>query len=417
MRHWPAPAVKAIQITAVAAFCVVNAVNALHKGGDFDTFLQAGDRFLTATSLYDSSAVGYGITWPPFVAMLFAPLAAVARFDTSLAKIIWYVGSLAFFYWGVRFWVSACRGVTITGRFSFFSAAILLPLLAVSLPVQTNFEHQNLNPLLLLITGAAALAVSHGGFALAGTLIGLASALKVFPALVIAYFAFRRLWTSMIAALLTAAVLTVSPVVMYGLQGWIREMGDWIGISLTGGWPIRGSNQSLFAAIDRIVASRLLPSPDGWQPSGNPLSYVLVAVAAFVLVSRAVVVLDGRRSSREGLPLELATVVLLSVLLSPIAWIHYWMLLFPAFFILYNTQAQMPPARTRRAIFWVSAVLTSGLSRLTVGVTGFGLARMASVSTVGALLLFFTLLSMLKAERRIEHEVQQLPGQARAPGN
>ena len=56
----------------------------------------------------------------------------------------------------------------------------------------------------------------------------------------------------------------------------------------------------------------------------------------------------------------------------------------------------VPPARVRLAIFWVSAVLTSGLSTLTVSTAGYGLARMASVSTVAALLLLFTLLSMLK---------------------
>ena len=74
------------------------------------------------------------------------------------------------------------------------------------------------------------------------------------------------------------------------------------------------------------------------------------------------------------------------------------MLLFPAFFVVYNAQVAMPPARVRRAIFLVAAVLTSGLSTLTVSTAGFGLARMASVSTVAALLLLFTLLSMLKEE-------------------
>jgi hypothetical protein len=57
--------------------------------------------------------------------------------------------------------------------------------------------------------------------------------------------------------------------------------------------------------------------------------------------------------------------------------------LFPAFFVVWNAKH---PAWLRR-LFCASAVLTSGFSRLTVGVTGLALARQVSTMTWAGVLL------------------------------
>ncbi len=79
---------------------------------------------------------------------------------------------------------------------------------AILLPLETNFEHQNMNALLLALLAGATWQLTLGSAALAGLLIGIATALKAFPALVIVYLAARRYWTAAIAATASAFVLS-----------------------------------------------------------------------------------------------------------------------------------------------------------------------------------------------------------------
>src|SRR5262249_15506255 len=76
---------------------------------------------------------------------------------------------------------------------------------------------------------------------------------------------------------------------------------------------------------------------------------------------------------------------LLAVLLSPIAWEHYWVLLFPAFFVAY---AETAPRPRLRAVLWTAAVLTSVLTPMTLGRRVFDEVRERSPMTAAALMVF-----------------------------
>ena len=93
-------------------------------------------------------------------------------------------------------------------------------------------------------------------------------------------------------------------------------------------------------------------------------------------------------------PHELAAATVLVVLLSPVAWDHYWVLMFPAFLIAYDSQ--LPVARR---VFWVAALLTTGLSQLTLGRSGFNLARDLSVNTIAGLILYGSVLFSVSQTR------------------
>ena len=86
--------------------------------------------------------------------------------------------------------------------------------------------------------------------------------------------------------------------------------------------------------------------------------------------------------------------IILSLLLSPIAWDHYWTLLFPSFLLMrYATNADLL-GRAALRTFWVCAVLVTGISRVTAGSFGWNLARRLSVSTVAAVVLYAMLLQL-----------------------
>ena len=380
---------RTLVFLAACAFIVANTFNALNKGGDARDFFDGGRRLLQGKPLYEGSSPASGFIGPPFQAMFFLPFGALADASDAAARLAWYALNLVCLAVGVAFWWRAWR------RHASLHSAPWFALLAILLPLQTNFEHQNMNPLLLAAVGVAAYCLVVERWRAAGVLIGFAAAMKIFPALAILYLAIRRFWIAAAVAVATTAALTALPVAVYGWPGFRQQFADWLRLA-SGGWPTRGANQSLMAAIDRAL-------PWGSASSVHTVSDVPVEFAIFALCASALVavalVAAGRTRRGGHIACELAAVTLLSVLLSPVAWDHYWVLLFPAFLLVYDARDGRLLGPVASVLFWIAAVLTSGLSRLTLGADGWSLARQMSVSAVAALILYFGLVLLW---RRLE---------------
>jgi hypothetical protein len=378
-------------------FAILNTANALNKGGDAAVFFEGGRRFLDAEPLYEGSSAADGFIGPPFQAVFFAPFAAAAAGSPVAAKLLWHAFNLVCFGWSV--WLSMKTWDTVRGRIGLPDRArlpmIFAPLLAILLPLQTNFEHQNMNALLLALLAGATWQLTLGSAAVAGLLIGTATALKAFPALLILYFAARRYWTAAIVATASAVVLTVAvPIAVYGGAAFSALVTDFWRLG-NSGWPIRGNNQSLVAAVDRLTIGLLGTGVDrsGVRvPDDATLATDLFLGIAILLIGALVVALWRTARDNASIPLEIAAVTTLAILLSPIAWDHYWTMMFPAFLILYDSNADTLLGRPGRYAFWSAAVLTTGLSPLTLGRTGFNMARDLSAYTIAALIVYASLL-------------------------
>ena len=372
---------------AVAAFVLVNLGNALHKGGDFDVFLDAGARTLVAAPLYADSGPGTGITGPPAYGVFFAPFAALARIDMRAARIVWYLLNVLALAAGVWAWTLALsteppgragQAVRLQG--------VVWPLVAIAMPAQTNFEHQNMNALLLALEGGAALSLARRREASAGLFIGVAAALKAFPALLIVYLAVLGRWRAAAAAIVVAAALTATPAMFYGPGGAWQTLRDWLSISTTGGWSDRFQNQSLYAMSARIAPAE---------------AYRVYLLAAAVLLAVFVVTAVRGRSRSDGVTAGLAFALACAVLLSPIAWDHYWVLMFPAMLVVFT---ESPRDRWLRIAFWIAAILVTGLSPPTIGRHGFNVARLWSSSTLAGLVLVAALTRLLGRARRTTND-------------
>lgn len=378
-------------------FAILNTANALNKGGDAAVFFEGGRRFLHAEPLYEGSSAADGFIGPPFQAVFFAPFAAVAAGSPVAAKLLWHAFNLVCFGWSV--WLSLKTWDIVRGRMGLHDGAwlpmIFAPLFAILLPLQTNFEHQNMNALLLALLAGATWQLTLGSAAVAGLLIGTATALKAFPALLILYFAARRCWTAAIVATASAVVLTVAmPIAVYGGAAFSALVTDFWRLA-NSGWPIRGNNQSLVAAVDRLTIGLLGTGVDrsGVRvPDDATLATGLFLVVAILLIGALVVALWRTRRRDASIPVEVAAVTTLAILLSPIAWDHYWTMLFPAFLILYDSSGPALLGWHGRYLFWTAAVLTTGLSPLTLGRTGFNMVRDLSAYTIAALIVYASLL-------------------------
>ncbi|MGE3521016.1 MAG: glycosyltransferase family 87 protein, partial [Vicinamibacterales bacterium] len=354
----------ALLVLAALGFAVANLINALNKGGDFQVFVESGRRVLEQLPLYEGSSAGVGVVGPPFQGLFFAPFALIAAVGMPMARVAWYAVGLASLLAGVAIWSAALdRPGASEGTSRRFwtrlgSASVLVPLLAILFPAQTNFEHQNMNPLLLACLGAAAYALRTGRERWAGGLIGAATALKAYPGLLLLYFVYRRAWRGLAAALITAAALSLLPAIVYGPSGLAGLFEQWLAFSTAGGWPDVGNNQSLVAMIERLVGLN------------SPLVTPLYAASVLLLLGAFAWAASDRggtglgptaRAPGAGAPADagpgnaadagggavdpttrwraaadLALLTLIAVLASPIAWDHYWVLMFPAFFTVYK---------------------------------------------------------------------------------
>jgi alpha-1,2-mannosyltransferase len=185
--------------------------------------------------------------------------------------------------------------------------------------------------------------------------VGVASALKMTPALFIPYFLLKREWKTATAILATAALLTAAPGLFQARSVFLQEMGVW-GMNVWQGMTAldpsatiletpSAANLSLRPALARFVQR---------YPAGHPLyldhpgfiqfldlsprhagMLVRSAMAALLLV----VGWQFRRRASDGrhpmvLPFELAAVSVLSLLYSPITWKQHAVGLLPAVFLL-----------------------------------------------------------------------------------
>jgi len=375
-------------------FAVLTTVNAMNKGGDAAVFFEGGRRFLNAEPLYAGSSAAAGFIGPPFQAMFFTPFAAVSSLSPVAARLIWHALSVACLALSVAMtvgWWNAAREHEGLAPRSWLALAGA-PLAAVLLPLLTNFEHQNLNAILLALLTAATWQLTLGSALVAGALVGAATALKVFPALVILYFIARRYWAAATVAALTAGGLSVVvPLGVYGVNGFVDLAQTFWRLS-TSGWPVRGNNQSLVAAIDRLTSGA---NHAGVRlASEAPITMTVFVLMALLLLCALLAVMREQRSTRMAVAVEMTAVTVLAILLSPIAWDHYWTLLFPACVIAYDSRDRRLLGRAGAYAFWVAAILTTGLSPLTLGGAGFNVARHVSMYTIAAIVIYLALLAL-----------------------
>ena len=330
-----------------------------HIGGDIVPKILVSQRWLDGIPLYRPALSTVGTEWPPFAAMALAPLGLLARRSLPVAIAVWSAISVA----------CLAIAMVLVRRWGGWRMATLA-FAATAVPIQTNFEHRNVNTILLVLIVAAAADLEDAREQRAGLWLGLAAAIKAFPALVIIYLALQRRWRAFGVAIAVAAGGTLLALAPYGVQGALSNAADWLQSSLTPErWQLSVNDQSLRALVLRL--------------GGTPTLALGLAVccAAGVLVSAGTRTWDALSG--------LGAVLLAAVLATPIAWTHYYVLAFPGWAaVIRNAPSHFGRARGTALIFAV--VATSGF--LTVGPRSLRHALLAgSVYAWGSLVLLVVL--------------------------
>lgn len=341
----------------------------VHKGDDITTEITQAHRILDGLALYHTPQT-QGVWWTPFALLLVLPVSLLADWSLALAKACWGALGILALAWSVY----------ETGRRWGWRPAVGA-LAIVLFPVHNNFHHLNLETLLLALLVATAGDLADGRPARAGAWVGLATALKIFPGLLLPYFALRREWKALGAGLAVLAAVTVLPLLPYGPHGAVDALRNWVSLMLHGqnfqGGTITGLHMQ---KLGRLAAAL----------GGVPFSTIGLHLLAVGLVVATL----ARRPPRDDAPLEVGSVTLLSVLLAPIAWLHTFTLGYLAWVAVIASAPA--PSRAWRTGLWIAGLYAS--TALTALPLPAGLRFVTFMSdTLGALLALVLLLVVRRA--------------------
>jgi hypothetical protein len=294
-------------------------------------------------SLDDNHSHVFVNAHPPCSVMFALPFAKLDFTDAFLAWNLLSLSALAASLWIVL------RQLRIP--FQLWSAAPLLALLLLCHPLWEQIRLGQLTLLLLLLVTGSWAAERSTRPLLAGALLGAASAIKLFPAFLLVYFALRGRWRVVAAGLVIGAALTALSAIVLGFDAyrsyfltvlpeiqWFRV--GWNNDSLWGFWS------RLFDPAPEHERDRSLTEPLFYSPAlAKVLSLLSSAVITAFLAAAVRRDATGRRCD-----LTFALAVTAMLLISPICWDHYLLLLLVPLAVVW---VGLPASRLVRAVFLV----------------------------------------------------------------
>lgn len=315
---------------------------------DFDAYYSAARMLNARLSPYGAipdSIMGDGsppaphreYVYPPLLAGMLRPVAALPYRAASLA---WLCGNFALL---IVLWRLLCRLSVTARRYRWWTLAVLATLPAVYISWFEGQVSLLIGTLMLWCVAETTAAASNSAVRselLAGAVLGLAGAIKVYPVLLIPVYVWHRRWR-VVASAIAAGVLATAFGAVVG--GGFRPTEEWFRRVLPAvaerAWP---GNQSVVAVVERFAptppiivwagtserAVRLrpvLPTQVVARGVSRSAQFVILVISALAILRR------GALASRRALAADLALAVLVMSLVVPVVWDHYYIqLLIPA---------------------------------------------------------------------------------------
>ncbi|SPT59645.1 glycosyltransferase 87 family protein [Actinomadura madurae] len=298
MKRWVS-LVLALEILGIVVF------SAVYDSLDFRIYWLGGEAVTDGTRLYREQLADHWFTNTPFMAALFTPLAAL---PLTFARMLWQLAALAAFVW-------AC---TVTGKLAGRRVSLTLAVAAGLLlePVWHSFFLGQVNLFLLALVLADMHRVALGRPA--GIGIGIATSIKLTPAVFVVLLLLTRRTKDAVTAAATFAVCTL---LAYAIAPdasrlyWLHTFYDTSRV----GVPYI-SNQSPYGALTRILR--------GTAEVGDWYTAIPLTIGAFGLLLAAA-------WARRGDWLSATAVTgVTGLLVSPISWAHHWVWVVPVLAVL-----------------------------------------------------------------------------------
>ena len=332
-----------------------------HVGSDLTTFAERSSHFGTPSYWNEFN---YPFTYPAPIAPIFALLFKLHH-PLAAYWTLCVVGLTVWSIWLTRLLISA--GVHISQ-----AAAFVLVTLTASWPIVLLLNTANIEGLLAIVLAAGVYAVLRDRCWLGATLIGIATAMKLFPFILLALLLLKRRYREFVWGLVVAAITTLASLALLGptIAAAQRHIADGFrfineAFILSTQRDALNYSHSLFSLLKFAVAviARLL---------GQPANHTLLSVSLGVyMVATAVAGLALYFGVIRKLPIlnQLLALTICAVLLPPLSADYTLLELFLPFGLvcLYAAETRTAPETPDLApIFGCFAVLFGWETFLTV---------------------------------------------------
>jgi hypothetical protein len=420
---WSAPLALVCLGLAFAAIPIAKSITRPDCTGnkDYTLWYEIGIATRAGAPLYEAKLNGETkYQYPPTMAVLvYAPLSALGptAFVTILAigtAIAWAAAAAMALVLTTGRWRGHPRWVYVVPAFAVGTYLWDLQLLG-----QVNMV------LLALVLGAFLLARHQRSF-LGGTLLGTAIAVKAFPLPMIAYFIARRDWRGALGtAVGTIIMAAVLPAALRGLDPTTAELQQWATITFGDGSAetvgartsigFSRRNQSLTSVSHRLLRDVHAGEGDAAAKMNvnvanvSPRTAQMVGLGASTLLAALLLAVTRLRFGVNPLAegIEVAMVVTLAVLASPISWTYFYCWLLPAWTVMAVAIASAKDVAARR-IAVVGSLLAGVLLALAVSEQFDPTLQAYGATAWGGVTLFLT---MAVLRGRIGHESEAIPEQ------
>lgn len=284
--------------------------------GDFEIYRGAIRLWFSGGDLYDYAYAsplrpeGFPFTYPPFAAIVLAPLMALPNL---IADHLWTIANFVLVVAMTAFVILRAPRDSSTWLGELPSVARRVGLVAAGtiamLLTQPFIHNVALGQVSLVI--AALVLFDVGGLVprrFQGVLVGLAGAIKLTPLVVIPYFLVTRQWRQ---ALVASATFAVATALAFAVNpgGSVTYWGTKLLDTSRVGDPAAMQNKSILGLLDR------------WDIAGSGQRVLWIAVAVAILV---IALVQSRRQFANGRLVGAALIMgCASVAVSPISWPHH----------------------------------------------------------------------------------------------
>lgn len=271
----------------------------------------------------------------PFTGLMLIPL---TMFRPDRALFIWFLLNHVFFLGG-----AALLAVGVRREERWWVVGLLMGLGAFFFPLTRTLTAGQLNCLLLLLFAAALYLLGRRREVAGGILVGAAAMVKVSPAFLILFLAWKRRWRALTASLATVAALLVFSVAALGPGNGFRVHRDAVEVFRQMGygrstWSEYGErfhvargNISPSSVIYRLLLREpgYAEDPDtgfeGLTQRPGLAQALSILLAAAMIAGLGWVTRDRRE---EVFSAEFSLAVIVMLLLPSLFWDHYLVLLF-----------------------------------------------------------------------------------------
>lgn len=381
----------ALATAAAAVWFVVNVwvIFTTSSFADFDILFHSALSLAAGQSPYDVNGLrqapfGPYYKFPPLVDIVLGRLALIP-WHLQVVEVARIYAAFGLILYLITFLVLKKTESLRLGSIPFYLLAIAFLTFQPSLDTLYGAQHEFV--ILALFTLAYwGLLGGRKGQWIAGASIAVTALVKIYPALLLVYFALRRYWSAAISFVAMAAALSLISIV---LAGWEISRQFWFDIfpSLSGGTASL-ENQSFFGFFARLFVNGAKVNPALTTPI--PVASLMANIATIIALALSFAGLWRVSSVRFAFPI----LIPLMLLISPNAWIHYETLLLLPLAILLTAFAE-------RAGWWewtallLALVLVAYGNEDTVSRTSIGLVQ--SYKFYGVFL--FWILGLVRAWR------------------